>query len=88
MASSCPGALDNLGGMETHEHIADAVDAVQAELGADPAGTAETVSARFDGIQAGTSVTGTRGTGDSDILAALLTVLDAAGIISDDTTGA
>ncbi len=88
MASSYPGALDNLGSMETHAHIGDAVDAVQAELGTDPAGTYDTVKLRLAGIQAGTSVTGTRGTGDTDILAAVLTILDAAGIISDDTTGA
>ncbi len=88
MASSYPGALDTIGTMATHNDLGDAIEAVQAELGTDPAGTADTVTLRLAGIQAGTSVTGTRGTGNTDILAAVLTILDAAGIISDDTTGA
>ncbi len=86
--ASYPGSLDTIGTMATHNDLGDAIEAVQAELGTDQAGTADTVTLRLAGIQAGTSVTGTRGTGDSDILATVLTILDAAGIISDDTTGA
>ena len=86
MASGYPDALDELGTMETHGDLGDAIDAVQTELGTTPSGDAETVAARLAGIQAATSITGTQGTGDTDILAALLTVLAAAGIVTDDTT--
>ena len=86
MASGYPDALDELGLMESHGDLGDAIDAVQAELGTTPSGTYDDVAARLDGIQAATSVTGTRGTGDSDIIVALLTVLAAAGIITDDTS--
>ena len=83
---------DYAGSMETHAHIGDAVDAVQAELGTDPAGSYDTVVLRLATLlevpTEPTSITGTRGTGDSDILAALLTALDSLGLISDDTTGA
>jgi hypothetical protein len=86
MASAYPGALDTLGNMESHADLGNAIEAVQAELGTDPAGASATVKARFAVIQAATSVTGTRGTGDSDILARLLTALATAGIITDNTS--
>ncbi len=64
MASNYPGSLDSfdtiasdkktsdsVGGRthrQMHNDVADAVEAVQAELGTDPAGTFATVKARFD----------------------------------------
>ena len=64
MASSYPGALDsfsNPSGTDTldnvttphatqHANANDAIEAIQAELGTDPAGTYATVKARLDAM--------------------------------------
>lgn len=70
MASNYPAGLDTfdtidaddrmsdqVGGRrhrDMHNGVNDAVEAVQAELGVDPAGSAATVAARLDGIEDGT----------------------------------
>lgn len=65
MATSYPGALDTLTNptgtdyQDTVDHAAqhtnanDAIEAIQAELGTDPAGTWSTVKARLDDMEAG-----------------------------------
>ncbi len=76
MASSYPGSLDSfdsiasekktsdrVGGRthrDMHNDLGDAIEAVQAELGTDPAGASATVKARFDVIEANDWVTAAR----------------------------
>ena len=76
MASSYPGSLDSfttiasdkktsdsVGGRthrDMHNDLGDAVEAVQAELGTDPAGGSATVKARFDVIEANDWVSAAR----------------------------
>ena len=68
-SSSYPGALDNFSALsptnlgdndstgrnhgERHDDLEAAVEAVQAELGVNPAGTAATVVARLDAVDSG-----------------------------------
>jgi len=84
---------DSVGGRThraMHNDLGDAIEAVQAELGTDPAGAYATVKARLAALlvvpTSPTSITGVRGTDDTTILAALLAALDALGLITDDTT--
>lgn len=63
MASNYPGALDNLTNpaptdtqatvshAAQHANANDAIEAIQAELGVDPAGTAATVAARIAAVE-------------------------------------
>lgn len=74
MASSYPGALDSFTNPTAtdslnsatvphatqHANANDAIEAIQAELGTDPAGAAATVKARFEAIEATGWVTSTR----------------------------
>jgi hypothetical protein len=75
-SSAYPGALDNFAAAsptnladsdatgrthsERHDDVEAAVEAVQAELGTDPAGASATVKARFDAIEANGWVTSAR----------------------------
>lgn len=90
MASDYPASLDELGAMESHGDLGDAIDAVQAELGADPAGEYDTVALRLAALlevpETPTEITGVQGSADTAILAALLAALDALGLIDDATT--
>lgn len=66
MATNYPGGLDSLsnpsaGSAQTspshagqHTNANDAIEAIQGELGTDPSGSAATVRARLEGIEAGT----------------------------------
>ena len=93
MASSYPGSLDSfdtiasdkktsdsVGGRthrDMHNDLGDAIEAVQAELGTDPAGGSATVKARFDAIEANDWVTSARiaanAVGSSEIADAVVT---------------
>lgn len=107
MPSDYPGGLDSFtavtastktateaGGRthaDAHNDLGDAIEAVQAELGTDPAGTYATVKARLADllvVPTPTEITGVRPTDDADILADLLAALDTLGLITDSTTEA
>lgn len=75
MASVYPGSLDSFSAVpstlagpptheELHEELVNAMVAVQAELGTDPAGASSTVKARLDALPKGR--VGTPGTSTSD----------------------
>lgn len=71
MASNYPAALDSLsnpdggdalstGHAAQHGNVNDAVEAIEGELGTDPAGASATVKARFEAIEANSWVTSAR----------------------------
>ena len=106
MASDYPGGLDTfdtiasdkktsdaVGGRthrDMHNDLGDAIEAVQTELGTDPAGAYATVKARLEALMvvptSPTEITGEQGTDTDAILVDLLAALDALGLITDSTT--
>ena len=102
MATNYPGAIDTYTNPLSsepmnapshagqHANANDAVESIEAELGTDPSGSYDTVKARLEALlvtpTSPTSITGEQPTENDDILAALLTALDALGLITDDTT--
>lgn len=100
MASSYPGALDaftnpvatdtldNPSHSDQHTNINDAMEAVQAELGTDPAGTFATVKARLDALQKPATIRVRRATSAQSIANnTLVTVIYNTLIREDDEDG-